>query len=67
VRVALNSEEMNLLNELTDSSLVDQKKVLKILLKYEKLQSGTLKKLDQHINIDCSVAQGLCHITKKAL
>ncbi len=66
VRIELNSEENTLLNELTDSSLVDQKKVLKMLLKFEKLSSATLKKLDQHINLDCSEAQGPCHITRKA-
>jgi hypothetical protein len=66
VRVGLNTEEVKLLNELTEYSSVDQKKVLRILLKFEKLQSGTLKKLDQHINIDCSASKGLCQITKKA-
>jgi hypothetical protein len=65
-RAGLSTEEVKLLNELTEYSSVDQKKVLKILLKFEKLQTGTLKKLDQHINIDCSAAQGLCQITKKA-
>ena len=66
VEAALTVDEKNLINELTENNSMEQKKLLKIMLKYEKLQQVTFNKMDKYLNIDCSASQGICHITKKA-
>ena len=66
VEAGLTVDEKKLINELTENSSLEQKKFLKIILKYEKLQQVTFNKMDKYLNIDCSASQGICHITKKA-
>lgn len=65
LEMELTSEENELVTYLLEARSLEQKALIKKLIVLNSLSENTLKKLDAFIDIQCSEAQSLCHITKK--
>lgn len=59
----LNHEERNLMDELLLKDEISEREVIRLLLKLETLNESTLKRLDQHLKMDCLNTK--CRFVKK--
>lgn len=63
LKVELNEEEQILLNQLTQNEQLSQKETVKLVLKLKNLNGDILKRLDQHLVVDCF--SNVCRFSKK--
>ena len=63
--VELTISENALKESLLEKGEIGQKELVKAVLELNALGQGTLKKLDQYINVKCIHESGMCYITHK--
>jgi hypothetical protein len=63
--IELTKSEKALKDSLLDKGELNQKDLMKAVLELNALDQGTLKKLDQYINVKCIQESGMCYITEK--
>ncbi|HXH31899.1 MAG TPA: hypothetical protein VNJ01_13905 [Bacteriovoracaceae bacterium] len=61
----LSREERVLINDLVQKHAHTQHELVKLILGHQKLDRGTLSKIDQYINVECIQSSGLCYVNKK--
>lgn len=65
ISALLNNEESKLVTNLIDLKEVEEKVLLKEMMKLSNFDENTITKLEAHINVECAL--GICQITENNL
>lgn len=65
IEESLSVEEKKFVDKLLKLKTITQKALLKEILLIEDLKGNSLERLDNYLNIDCTITQGLCQIENK--